>query len=378
VTFGRLLGYPEIRAAMIQGAGRRRVSPIAGPLLVVGLFLVYCVLFLLTVCEPKIWLKLLYAFMTGSAIGVLFVAGHDASHGCLSRSARRGRWLARLAFLPSLHPNETWTEGHNRQHHTWTNLSTKDTGYTPLTLEQYSALSAVQKLIIRFGSTPSGIWAAYMRIWWQNIIRVRRGRIHDANAYRLELASLAAFCIGQVAVALKFGGLAALGERYFAELLVSIVLPFLIWNWTMAFVTILQHSHPQVRWYDDEKEWTVFKGQVEGCVHIKWPVWFEYAFLNIFDHTAHHSDKSISLFHLKGAQAALEEAFSDSIVVCRGSFRHLLDVLRICRLYDYRAHRWRDWNGNVLADAGAPKSKYQKPAPNVNVNRPGKAGDSLV
>ncbi len=338
----------QVRAALPELRYAKR--PAIGVLLVVGLLAAYCVLFVATLLAPWLWLKLVLAVATGGVIGVLFVSGHDASHGSLCHGTAANRWLARLAFLPSAHPNETWDSEHNRQHHSWTNLATKDPVYTPLTLEQYQQLSVWRRVLHRFSLSLPGIWLAYLGIWWNGQIRIRPGRremVRSISTFRLEVLAILVFAGVQAVLAMQYGSWAVQGGegRLVAEWTVSIVLPFTVWNWVMAFVTLQHHTHPRVRWYDNEEEWSVFAAQVQGTVHMRWPRWFELLFLNIFDHTAHHADKQVPLHRIAECQKSLEAAFPADIIVESGGLRHMLRMLRTCRLYDYRAHRWMDWDG---------------------------------
>ena len=85
-------------------------------------------LFTLTLAVDALWLKCLYATLLGMTTGVVFVIGHDTCHGSLTSSARFNRVATWLLFLPSLHPATSWEWGHNRMHHSWTNLITKEIG----------------------------------------------------------------------------------------------------------------------------------------------------------------------------------------------------------------------------------------------------------
>ena len=44
-------------------------------------------------------------------------------------------------------------------------------------------------------------------------------------------------------------------------------------------------------------------------------------------------------------QRALERQYPDNVIVQKASLAHLRDVLKRCRLYDYRAGRWMDFDG---------------------------------
>ena len=102
-------------------------------------------------------LKFVCSTLLGFNTGTLFIFGHDLSHGSLTSSSRFNHIAATAAFLPSLNPPTSWEWGHNRMHHSWTNLSGKDDGYPPPSLEQWRAMSLGRQLLdhdVRHHSAP--------------------------------------------------------------------------------------------------------------------------------------------------------------------------------------------------------------------------------
>lgn len=337
------------RIRQVMPTDRHRKKPRLGVVMVAALCMVYGAVFTAMLVAQNGWLKCGLATLLGLTTGVLFVVGHDASHGSLLHSPAGNRWLARICFLPSAHPNETWDSEHNRQHHSWTNLATKDGGYPPLTLAQYQALSPLAKAWHRLGYMLPFIAVSYLSIWWRSQIRINKlssSMLRSKANYWFEVATIAGFFAIQTFVVWRFSAWAGQGAAwFFAEWLVCIALPFYVWNSTMAFVTIQHHTHPNVRWYDNEADWSVFAGQVEGTVHVIWPLWFDLAFHNIFQHTAHHADKHVPLYNLRKSQRALSGSFTTAVTVQKGSLHNLIKVLKTCRLYDYGTHRWMGWDG---------------------------------
>ena len=172
-------------------------------------------------------------------------------------------------------------------------------------------------------------------------------------AYRIEVAAICVFFALETALIWRFGAWSADSGFWFAvEQAVCIALPFYIWNTTMAFVAIHQHTHPQVRWYDDEAEWSAFAGQVQGTVHLIWPRWLELVNHNLFEHGAHAVAKQVPLHQPSATRSASETACPGAVVDQQGSFSNLQRVLKTCRLYDYRNHRWTDWDGTGTALPG--------------------------
>ena len=85
---------------------------------------------------------------------------------------------------------------------------------------------------------------------------------------------------------------------------------------------------------------------VEGTVHVVFPRWIELLLHNIMEHTAHHVDTRIPLYHLNDAQQAVEEAFgTERVITEQFSFSGMSRVFRECQLYDYDAHQWLTFDG---------------------------------
>ena len=109
------------------------------------------------------------------AAGVVFVIGHDTCHGSLTSSPVFNRVATWILLLPSLHPATSWEWGHNRMHHSWTNLITKDDAFPPMTLAQWNEKSFLQRGLWRFYYSLPGMGFYYMiDVWWRDIICLNR------------------------------------------------------------------------------------------------------------------------------------------------------------------------------------------------------------
>ncbi|AHG89067.1 fatty acid desaturase [Gemmatirosa kalamazoonensis] len=300
---------------------------------------------------PTWWMRVLLAVANGLAAGVLFVVGHDACHGSLTPNARLNAWLGRAAFLPSLHPFVAWAHSHNALHHGWTNLRGKDPVYAPLTLEEYRALGPWRRTLERAYRSWYGVGLLYvLEIWWPLEMRPsaeHRAHIDRRGSFAADRALVLAF------VALHAAALAALARWGGAPLgaacgiaVLGLVVPFAAFAWLMGFATFQHHTHPRVLWYDDEREWSYFRSQVQGTVHVEFPAWADALLHHIMDHTAHHVDTRVPLYRLKDAQRAVEAAFGEANVITeRFTLAGTRRTFRTCQLYDYRAHRWLTFDG---------------------------------
>jgi acyl-lipid omega-6 desaturase (Delta-12 desaturase) len=121
------------------------------------------------------------------------------------------------------------------------------------------------------------------------------------------------------------------------------VIPGMFAQWIVGFLTYLHHTHPSIPWFNDIDEWSFYMGQVRGTTHISFPKWIDKLLFNIMEHTAHHVDQKIPLYHLEHAQTALEEEHDP--VHFQFGYRSLLYTQRVCQLYDFTEHTWLSYDG---------------------------------
>jgi omega-6 fatty acid desaturase (delta-12 desaturase) len=292
------------------------------------------------------------ALINGLAIGIFFIVGHDACHGSLTPSSTLNKWLGRIAFMPSLHPYSAWEYSHNALHHGWTNLRGKDPVYCPRTLREFQALSPMRQTLERLYRSWIGMLPLYLcTIWWPLEMRpnaLHRAHIDKRGTFAFDRALVIAFPVVQAIVMIAIGvarGFAALETVLLMAM--SVTVPFLAFNWLIGFATFQHHTHPRVLWYRDEDEWNFFRAQVQSTVHVEFPKWLDRLLNNIMQHTAHHVDTRVPLYHLTGAQAAIEEAFGEENVITEQfSFAGMSETFRKCQLYDFDAHCWLTFDGH--------------------------------
>jgi len=322
----------------------------AGACRAVGLLIfdlsVYGLLWVLLLLAQPWWWKAALALGTGIAIARLFIIGHDACHGSFFPATR---WwnaaVGRLVFLPSLTPFSTWELGHNTLHHGFTNLRGKDYVYAPFTRAEFAAMPGWRRRLERIYRHPLGPGLHYaIEVWWKRLwfppscdeVAPRARHFRDSM---LTLGFLAA----QLAVV---GAVAPATEQPPGPLVVwAVALPFVVWNALMGFVTYQQHTHPEVTWYADRREWDPVTAQIRGTVHIVFPPPFGMLLGNIMEHTAHHLDVTIPLFNLPVAQRRVEETFPTEVTRVNWSLSYYLDCCRRCKLYDYGKRKWTGFDG---------------------------------
>src|SRR5262249_37072964 len=128
--------------------------------------------------------------------------------------------------------------------------------------------------------------------------------------------------------------------------------PWTAWIWFMGFTSFIQHTHPRMAWYDNEAEWSFYHVQLRSTAHVVFPWPIERMLHNIMDHPAHHLDPTIPLYELPRSQRLLEETCPEHAVVVRWTLGEYLRTCAACKLYDFRHHRWLDFNGAPTTPPG--------------------------
>lgn len=235
----------------------------------------------------------------------------------------------------------------------------KDPVYCPRTVSEFRALSPLQQRLERIYRSWLGILPLYLcTIWWPLEIRpnaTHRAHIEKRGTFLFDRSLVFAFPFVQAGVMIGIvtvRGMNALDTAVVCLLASSV--PFLAFSWLIGFATFQHHTHPRVLWYRDEQEWNFFRAQVQSTVHVEFPRWLDRLLNNIMQHTAHHVDTRVPLYHLTDAQSAIEDAFGEENVITEQfSFAGMSETFRICQLYDYDAHCWLSFEGQPTT---APRS----------------------
>jgi omega-6 fatty acid desaturase (delta-12 desaturase) len=295
----------------------------------------------LVVAGPGLGFRLLGALLAWVGIVRLFLIGHDACHGALVDSDRLNAFLGRLAFLPSLTPFSLWHVGHNVVHHGFNNLRGRDFVWEPLSPEEYRALPRWRRAMERLyrGSAAGPGPYYFFEIWWKRLYFPGLARLRTTRAeFILDCTLVTVAGLAWVA-GLVWAALAS-GISPVVTVGLGFVVPFALWIWTMGLVIYLHHTAPDVRWFDDRRQWLREAAQATATTHLRLPAVFEMLLHRIMDHPAHHLDGTIPFYHLKAAQQRLRELMPELTAV-RFSWRYYRDCLRTCQLYDYSSGGWK-------------------------------------
>jgi len=339
---------PEALKEKFDGRCRQR-SLLKGAAIFLSGALLFVVCVLGVAMSSSTYAMMIWAVLKGLSIGLLFIIGHDACHSALTPNRLINHLLARLAFLPSLTPFTAWKLGHNCLHHGWTNLKGKDYVWTPYSVAEFRCLSAARRKLEKIYRTPLGVCLyALIEIWWKHMIHPRSTDREKMSRFGYHSDRLLVIAF----LALDYSVMIAVSPRALTPLIlvtfliVGIVIPLLIWNWMFGFLIFMHHTHPRIRWYDKQDEWSFYLGQVQGTVHIVFPSIIGILLHNIMEHTAHHVDPRIPLYALAKCQRRLEASFPNAVIVEHWSPKYFMNLLSSCQLYDYENKRWLTFEGS--------------------------------
>ena len=152
---------------------RRSISDFAKPSTLKGVIIfsldltVYALAIIGVIFLDNFGLKLLCGILAGLKMASLFAIAHDAAHDSFTGNRRLNKIIGRISFLPVLHNYSLWLIAHNRTHHHIPNVKDVNS-WSPLSKQEYEAMSSWRKLLEKFYRSPAGIWLNYLvERWWK-------------------------------------------------------------------------------------------------------------------------------------------------------------------------------------------------------------------
>ncbi|HEY0613894.1 MAG TPA: fatty acid desaturase [Candidatus Elarobacter sp.] len=330
---------------------RERNTVLALRILAIDL-VAYAACFAAIVVVPSPLAKAVLGAVLGLVIGRLFVIGHDACHGSFTPNRRLNALIARVAFLPSLTPFGPWRLGHNQTHHAYTNRRGLDYVWAPLATRDWSRVPPYRRLLERLYRSALGQGANYLLEIWSAYLLVPRAstRRRWRSAYTAD--TLLVFAVAALTGTLVVALASRTNQSAPLLLLATMTWPFLVWNALMGFVIYQHHTDPAIHWYgagepvpetlqSDATQDVIFPGPVNVLFH------------NIMEHTAHHADPSIPLYHLPAAQRRLISHDAAAVRTKRWTLPGFIETTRRCKLYDFEAGCWTDFQGRPTSSPRA-------------------------
>ncbi|MGZ4704214.1 MAG: fatty acid desaturase [Acidimicrobiales bacterium] len=279
----------------------------------------------------------------------LFIIGHDAAHEALFKSRRLNSIVGHVAMLPSWHVYEAWVLGHNRVHHGHTVREGMDFVWHPVTPEQYAAMSGPKRLRHRIEWSWYGAGVYYLREIWLNKMITFNPPAKWAKAIRRDIFFMFAG-VGLGMALFGWLGWATYGTvAGVAWMIVKVVvIPFLGFNFVVGSVVHVHHVQPDIRWWP-RREWTKFRGQMEGTTILRAPWVLDLFFHKIFVHVPHHVDMRLPFYGLEPAAEAIKAEFPDVVHDEKLRFRDFVANSRQCKLYDFVGGRWMTYDEAMSA-----------------------------
>ena len=274
------------------------------------------------------------------AVTALFVVAHDSAHGALFASKRMNSIVGHIAMLPSWHVFEAWILGHNRIHHAYTVRQGYDFVWHPYTAEEYVAMGPLGRLRHRFEWSWAGAGSYYIREVWLTKMMIFDPPSRWKRAIGRDRAIVYTF-LATATLALGALGWSRTGTVLGTAWLIVrvLVIPFLAFSYLIGSVVHVHHVQPDIRWWK-RREWTKFKGQMEGTTILRTAPGMNFFLHWIMIHIPHHVDMRIPMYNLELATDAIEEAFPGTVHDAPLRFRDFVANTRRCQLYDFDNGRW--------------------------------------
>ena len=300
------------------------------------------------IADAPWWVTLPCAVLNGVAMGLLFTLGHDCSHGSYVQGKRFNQILARIAFIPIVHSASLWDATHNRNHHGKTNLKGVDPVWTPISKAEYDAKTPAGQLWYRIHRGPWGPLSYYFfENWlWRFVLPLTPDTREEWRRHVFDSVFIVGAFIATLSGIVWAGSVLAPDRPVWLTLVQGWLLPYIAWNYLMGLSIYLNHTHPNAPWFDDPKEWTAYNGNVRGTTHVDLPINLFPIWQISMHHTAHHSLQAIPIYKLDAAQRKIIERFDDDIVRYRLTPGEYLNIMRSCKLYDFKRHCWTDFDGH--------------------------------
>lgn len=320
----------------------------------------YCLCILGAVISTNLSAKLAFAGAAGLAVSLLAIVGHDAIHKSFTSVRWLNRTIGTIAFLPALHPYGGWEHHHNRVHHVFTAQLGLDNAFPPMTVKDYVRASARTRAYYRFKRSLAGQSVYYLvDIWFPRMfLPGSADRRTFTRSDWIDLATVHVWLVCFVSgltLLLHFATARSLPSALADAALFGFLIPFLIWNVFISFVTIVQHTGPDVRWIAPTGRHSTSAEKIRGTVHVVLPESIDRLFHRVMQHPVHHIHSGVPLYSLMKAELELAKRLPSPPIAARWTPRYHWRLTRDCKLYDPEQDVWCDFSLRpVSRGRGAP------------------------
>jgi omega-6 fatty acid desaturase (delta-12 desaturase) len=341
---------------MLAGFVQRRVAlPIV--IFTVG-FAAFATSVVCAVLFTGTWAKIGMGALGGVFIANLAIIGHDAVHNSFTRLRWLNRLIGTLAFLPALHPYSRWEHHHNKVHHRYVGQIGVDNAYPPMTVDAYRKASLPRRAYYRVMRSLIGQPFFYLvDIWAPKMFFP--GRKEAATFARADWIDLAvtwlwlAAWIAALAFVDHVAAAAGWDAAFANSALYGFLIPFLVWNVFIAFVTIVQHTGPRVQWTMPTGRPSTFEQKIRATVHMGFPNAVDWFYHRVMQHVAHHINPVVPLYRLKAAEREIVVNKSEPAIVQTWTPLYHWRLTRDCKLYDPVRGCWCDFHFEPTGRAAA-------------------------
>jgi omega-6 fatty acid desaturase (delta-12 desaturase) len=295
---------------------------------------------------PVLWMKIAAGLAAGLKQGTLMVIAHDAAHNNTTASKKLNSFISIVCFMPTLFNYRLWLYDHNKTHHYQTNDPHRDL-YKPFSKSEFDALPRWRQVLEKVYRTPFGMGLYYI------LERFPYFKLFPTRFFPKQVHRKAWFHFWLLTVyVVSFVAFLAAAPIYsetssLTAVLLGFFLPFYVAVHLFSFTTYMQHSHPEIPWFDNKPDRKVFR-QEDISAHIVFPKWYQAFSYHIHEHPIHHVNPGIPFYRAGEAQSRLNEIMGEQAVSTRWTPGWYLHCMRTCRLYDFENHRWLDWDGTPL------------------------------
>jgi acyl-lipid omega-6 desaturase (Delta-12 desaturase) len=311
-------------------------------------FFLYAVTLIDALAPFPVPVNIVAGIANGVCIAMLFIVAHDCGHGAFVPGRRWNLWLGRLSFVPVVHSISLWRLAHNHNHHGRTNLKGVDPVWTPMSPADYAAAPAARRWLERvYRSAIGPVVYYYYDIWlklmlfpvWPQARTQWRKHVPDTIFVLIGFAAtIAGICL--------VGTHLAPWRPLWLVFLLGWVIPFSAWIYLAGITVYLNHTHPELPWFDKESAWSAYNSNVLGTMHVKMPIDIFPLYTDVMAHPAHHSNVSIPVYALKEAQAELKARHGSDVKAYTLSLKEYRRIVSACKLFDYDRLCWTDFDGN--------------------------------
>ncbi len=296
---------------------------------------VFIVGMLLIFSSSHFIVKIIGGLISGVSTAMLFVWAHDAAHGTLFKSSKVAELLGTIVMLPSLNIYRLWSYGHNKVHHGFTSFTPIDWIWRPFSPKEYQALNKFQRLLYRIERSWFTCAFHYLRrVWWNEMLRFNPGKdAEQKRYYRNGKLYVAIYAILMAIISYLFAG-GIIG------VICALILPFIVFNYFIALIIYLHHTHPDIPFFDLKKEWSHSIGILYCSTIIHCSRFSKGLLHNIMIHIPHHLDIRIPFYNLPRAYQEIKKEYGHYFHEYRFSWNLVRKIFKRCKLYDYENKRW--------------------------------------